>query len=138
MDDPRYRYLDIIQVYEDLMNFINENKYDVVSMGYDPYNAKDFIQRWELENGEWGVEKVVQGKRTESVPLGELKILAEQKALLFDEELMKFCMGNCIAIEDVNGNRMLSKKRYEHKIDNVAALMDAYVAYKLHKDDFVL
>ena len=105
-------------------------------MGYDPYNAKDFVERWESENGPFGIVKVIQGARTESVPLGELKKLAEERKLLFDEELMKFAMGNCITIEDTNGNRKLLKKRYEQKIDNVAAMMDAYVAYKMNRDAF--
>lgn len=128
--------LDMQEVYEDLDNYIEKSQYTVMAFGYDPYNAKEFIERWTLENGPYGVEKVIQGKRTESVPLGELKILASERVLLFDEDLMKFCMGNCIAMEDINGNRMLAKKRYEHKIDCVAAMMDAYIAYKLHKEDF--
>jgi len=105
-------------------------------LGFDPYNAREFIQRWELENGPYGIEKVIQGAKTESVPLGELKKLAEQRMLIFDESLMSFAMGNCIALEDTNGNRKLFKKRYEQKIDPVAAMMDAYVAYKLNKDAF--
>lgn len=129
--------LDMQQVYENLDNYINANvSYDVRSVGYDPYNAREFIERWCRENGEFGVEKVIQGARTESVPLGELKDLAEDRKLLFDEELMTFTMGNCITIEDTNGNRKLLKKRYDQKIDNVAALMDAWVAYKLNKDAF--
>lgn len=128
--------LDMTEVYDNLDEFICRNEYSVVCFGYDPYNARDFIERWVTENGPYGVEKVIQGKKTESVPLGELKILASERMLLFDEELMKFCMGNCIAIQDVNGNRMITKKRYEHKIDSVAAMMDAYIAYKLYKDDF--
>ena len=128
--------LDMIEVYEDLDQYIDRCDYTVMCVGYDPYNAKDFIERYMSENGPYGVEKVIQGKRTESVPLGELKILASERVLLFDEELMKFCMGNCIADIDINGNRMIAKKRYEHKIDCVAAMMDAYIAYKLHKDDF--
>ena len=113
-----------------------KNEYDIRSFGYDPYNAKEFVQRWEEENGGFGITKVIQGSRTESVPLGEIKKLAEERLLLFDEELMKFTMGNCITLEDTNGNRKLFKKRREEKIDNVAALMDAYVSYKLFKDAF--
>lgn len=128
--------LDMMQVYEDLDNYITETEYDVRCFGYDPYNAKDFVERWVNENGPFGVEKVIQGAKTESVPLGELKKLAEQRLLLFDEELMTYTMGNCIAMEDTNGNRKLLKKRYEHKIDAVAAMMDAYVAYKLNRDAF--
>lgn len=128
--------LDMIEVYEDLDNHIANTGYDVRCIGYDPYNAKAFIERWELENGPYGIEKVIQGAKTESVPLGELKKLAEERMLLFDEELMTYCMGNCITLEDTNGNRKLLKKRYEHKIDNVAAMLDAFVAYKLNKDAF--
>ena len=128
--------LDMVQVYEDLDEHISTMNYDVRCMGYDPYNAKDFVERWESENGPFGIVKVIQGARTESVPLGELKKLAEERKLLFDEELMKFAMGNCITIEDTNGNRKLLKKRYEQKIDNVAAMMDAYVAYKMNRDAF--
>ena len=128
--------LDPIDVYEDLDQFITENEYDVTCFGYDPYNAKEFVEKWASEYGPYGIEKVIQGVRTESVPLGELKHLAEERMLLFDEELMKFAMGNCITIEDNNGNRKLLKRRYEEKIDNVAAMMDAYVAYKLHSEDF--
>ena len=128
--------LDMMQVYEDLDSYITEVEYDVRCFGYDPYNAKDFVERWVNENGPFGVEKVIQGAKTESVPLGELKKLAEQRLLLFDEELMTYTMGNCIAMEDTNGNRKLLKKRYEHKIDAVAAMMDAYVAYKLNRDAF--
>ena len=128
--------LDMIEVYEDLDNYIVECDYDVRCIGYDPYNAKDFIARWESENGPFGIEKVIQGAKTESVPLGELKKLAEERLLLFDEELMTFAMGNCITLEDTNGNRKLLKKRYEQKIDAVAAMMDAYVAYKLNRDAF--
>lgn len=128
--------LDIMQVYEDLDNYITECEYDVRCFGFDPYNAKDFVARWESENGPFGIEKVIQGAKTESVPLGELKKLAEERMLLFDEELMSFAMGNAIALEDTNGNRKLLKKRYEAKIDNVAALMDAYVAYKANLDAF--
>lgn len=128
--------LDMVQVYDDLIEHITQMDYDVRCMGYDPYNAKDFVERWASENGEFGIVKVIQGARTESVPLGELKKLAEDRRLKFDEELMKFAMGNCITIEDTNGNRKLLKKRYEQKIDNVAAMMDAYVAYKMNRDAF--
>lgn len=128
--------LDMVQVYDDLDQHITEKQYDVRAFGYDPYNAKDFVARWESENGPFGIEKVIQGARTESVPLGELKDLAEDRKLLFDEQLMTFAMGNCIAEEDTNGNRKLYKKRYEEKIDAVAAMMDAYVAYKLNRDAF--
>jgi len=128
--------LDMMQVYDDLINHIDNRGYDVQCLGYDPYNAKDFIARWQVENGEFGIEKVIQGAKTESVPLGELKKLAEERLLLFDEELMKFAMGNCITLEDTNGNRKLYKKRYEQKIDAVAAMMDAYVAYKINRDAF--
>lgn len=128
--------LDMMQVYEDLDNFINENGYDVRCVGYDPYNAREFIERWERENGPFGIEKVIQGVKTESVPLGELKKLAEQRKLLFDESLMTFAMGNCVVLEDTNGNRKLLKKRYEEKIDAVAAMMDAFIAYKLNRDAF--
>ena len=128
--------LDMMEVYEDLDNFIIENDYDVRCFGFDPYNAKDFVARWETENGPFGIEKVIQGAKTESVPLGELKKLAEQRKLLFDEELMVFAMGNCITLEDTNGNRKLYKKRREHKIDAVAAMMDAYIAYRLNRDAF--
>ena len=128
--------LDMIEVYEDLDKHIIDCGYDVRSLGYDPYNAKEFIERWTSENGPFGVEKVIQGAKTESVPLGELKKLAEERMLLFDEELMTFAMGNCITLEDTNGNRKLYKQRREQKIDAVAAMMDAYVAYKLNKDAF--
>lgn len=129
--------LDMQQVYENLDAYINGTaSYDVRCVGYDPYNAREFIEKWCSENGQFGVEKVIQGAKTESVPLGELKALSEDRKLLFDEELMTFTMGNCITIEDTNGNRKLLKKRYEQKIDNVAALMDAWVAYKLNKDAF--
>ena len=128
--------LDMMLVYEDLDNHISEREYDVRCFGYDPYNAKDFVARWESENGPFGIEKVIQGARTESVPLGELKKLSEKRMLLFDEELMSFCMGNCITQEDTNGNRKLLKKRYEAKIDAVAAMMDAFVAYKLNREAF--
>ena len=128
--------LDMTEVYEDLDKFIIDCEYDVRAFGFDPYNAKEFVERWQTENGPFGVEKVIQGSKTESVPLGELKKLAGERLLLFDQELMCYCMGNCITIEDTNGNRKLLKKRHEDKIDSVAAMMDAYVAYKLHKDDF--
>lgn len=128
--------LDMDKVYDDLDEHILERGYDVRSFGYDPYNAKDFVARWERENGPFGIEKVIQGAKTESVPLGEIKKMTEDRVLLFDEELMSYTMGNCIALEDTNGNRKLYKKRYEHKIDAVAALMDAYVAYKLNKEAF--
>ena len=122
--------------YDDLDNHIIENEYDVRCLGYDPYNAREFVERWASENGPFGIEKVIQGVKTESVPLGELKKLSEERMLLFDEELMSFTMGNCITMEDTNGNRKLLKKRYEHKIDAVSAMMDAYVAYKLNKEAF--
>ena len=128
--------LDMMQVYEDLDNHIIETGYDVRSFGYDPYNAKEFVERWEKENGPFGIEKVIQGAKTESVPLGELKKMAEDRLLMFDEEVMTFAMGNCITLEDTNGNRKLFKKRYDAKIDPVAALMDAYVAYKINRDAF--
>lgn len=129
--------LDLQDVYDDLERFIDyECCYNVRCVGYDPYNAKEFIERWCRENGEFGVEKVIQGVKTETVPLGELKDLSEDRKLLFDEKLMMFAMGNCITLEDTNGNRKLLKKRYEEKIDNVSALMDAWVAYKLNKDAF--
>ena len=128
--------LDISSVYEDLFQFIGDMKYDVRCLGYDPYNAPVFINQWEIDFGPYGVVKVPQGVKTESVPLGELKILAERDELLFDEQIMSFCMGNCITIEDTNGNRKLLKKRREEKIDNVAAMMDAYIAYKQNKDMF--
>ena len=129
--------LDMTEVYDDLDRFIIENDYDVRALGFDPYNAKEFMTRWELENGPFGIEKVIQGAKTESVPLGELKHLAEERALLFDEDLMSFAMGNAITLQDTNGNRKLYKRRAEEKIDNVSALMDAWVAYKLHKEEFV-
>ena len=128
--------LDMMQVYDDLDNFIAESNYDVRCVGYDPYNAKDFIERWGRENGEYGIEKVIQGSRTESVPLGELKKLSQQRKLLFDEALMQFAMGNCVVVEDTNGNRKLLKIRYDQKIDAVAAMMDAYVAWKLNREMF--
>ena len=128
--------LDMMEVYEDLDNHIVECEYDVRCMGFDPYNARDFVERWERENGPFGIEKVIQGVKTESVPLGELKKLAEERMLLFDEDLMTFAMGNCIVMEDTNGNRKLLKKRYEAKIDAVAAMMDAFVAWKLNREAF--
>lgn len=128
--------LDMMQVYDDVELFIQRNEFDVRCLGYDPYNAKEFINRWEMENGPYGIVKVIQGSKTESVPLGELKILAERRYLIFDEQLMSFAMGNAITLEDTNGNRKLQKKRADEKIDNVAALMDAYVAYKDNKEMF--
>lgn len=128
--------IDVQEVYEDLDKFIIDAQYDVCSLGYDPYNAKEFIERWAQENGSFGIEKVPQGVRTETVPLGEIKKLSEKRMLIFDESLMSFCMGHCITLEDTNGNRKLYKKRYEDKIDNVSALMDAFVAYKVNKDAF--
>lgn len=128
--------LDMMDVYEDLDTYINASQYDVRAMGFDPYNAREFVERWESENGPFGIEKVIQGAKTESVPLGELKILSEERMLLFDQELMAFAMGNAVTLEDTNGNRKLLKKRMDEKIDNVAAMMDAYVAYKLNKEAF--
>ncbi len=128
--------LDMMTVYDDLDGFITGHEYDVRCVGYDPYNAKEFIARWESENGPFGIEKVIQGSKTESVPLGELKKLSEERMLLFDEGLMSFAMGHCIAIQDTNGNRKLMKKRYDQKIDAVAAMMDAYVAYKTNREAF--
>lgn len=128
--------LDMMEVYDDLDNHITKLEYDVRCFGFDPYNAREFVERWERENGPFGIEKVIQGARTESVPLGELKKLAEDRLLLFDEELMCFAMGNCITLEDTNGNRKLYKKRYEAKIDAVAAMMDAFVAFKLNREAF--
>ena len=128
--------LDMMAVYDDLDTYVTDNNYDVRTVGYDPYNAKAFIERWVTENGPFGVETVKQGSKTESVPLGELKKLAEQRKLIFDEDMMQFCMGNCITIQDTNGNRKLYKKRYEQKIDAVAALLDAYVALKLNQEAF--
>ena len=128
--------LDVQEVYEDLDKFIIDAQYDVCALGYDPYNAKEFIERWAQENGSFGIEKVPQGVRTETVPLGEIKKLSEKRMLRFDESLMSFCMGHCITLEDTNGNRKLYKKRYEDKIDNVSALIDALVAYKVNKDAF--
>ena len=128
--------LDMDEVYNDLDQFIIDQEYDVLALGYDPYNARDFIERWVSENGAFGVEKVKQGARTESVPFGELKKLSEEGLLLFDEDLMSFTMGHCITIEDTNGNRKLLKKRYDQKIDAVAAMMDGYVAFKLNREAF--
>lgn len=128
--------LDMMEVYDDLDAFILQHEYDVRCFGFDPYNAKEFVTRWESENGPFGIEKVIQGAKTESVPLGELKKLSEERKLIFDEELMVFAMGNCITLEDTNGNRKLYKRRSDQKIDAVAAMMDAYVAYKLNKDAF--
>lgn len=128
--------LDMMQVYEDLDEHINQYEYDVRCFGYDPYNAREFVERWERENGPFGIEKVIQGMKTESVPLGELKKLSEERMLLFDEDLMTYAMGNCIVMEDTNGNRKLLKKRYDAKIDAVAAMMDAFVAFKLNREAF--
>ena len=128
--------LDMDQVYDELDKYIQDCGYDVVCVGFDPYNAKEFMGRWATENGSFGLEKVIQGARTESVPLGELKILSEDRLLRFDQEIMKYCMGNCITLEDTNGNRKLLKKRNDQKIDNVSAMMDAYVAWKINKDMF--
>lgn len=128
--------LDMMEVYEDLDNYIAQCEYDVRSFGFDPYNAREFVERWERENGPFGIEKVIQGAKTESVPLGELKKLAEQRLILFDEELMAYAMGNCITLEDTNGNRKLLKKRYDQKIDAVAAMMDAFIAFKLNREAF--
>ena len=128
--------LDMMEVYDDLERFILDHEYDVRAFGFDPYNAKEFVTRWEAENGPFGIEKVIQGARTESVPLGELKALSGERMLIFDQELMSFAMGNAITMEDTNGNRKLFKKRQEQKIDNVAAMLDAFVAYKLNKGAF--
>lgn len=128
--------LDMMDVYDDLETFIEQTQYDVRAVGYDPYNAKEFINRWEVENGSHAIEKVIQGRKTETVPLGELKDLAEDRKLLFDESLMSFAMGNCITLDDINGNRMLMKKRRDYKIDSVSAMMDAYIAFKLNKEEF--
>ena len=126
--------LDMMNVYDDLDKYISDCKYDVRSFGYDPYNAKEFLDIWQTENGPYGIVKVIQGSKTESVPLGELKKLAENKLLQFDQSLMTFAMGNCIALEDTNGNRKLYKVRRDAKIDNVAAMLDAFVAYKQNKE----
>ncbi len=128
--------LDMMVVYEDLEQFITDSNYDVRCFGFDPYNAREFVDRWVSENGPYGVEKVIQGAKTESVPLGELKALAGERMLIFDQTLMQFTMGNAITLEDTNGNRKLYKRRKEEKIDNVAAMLDAYVAYKLNKEAF--
>ena len=128
--------LDMMEVYDDLDAHIIASEYDVVTLGFDPYNAKEFITRWEAENGPFGIEKVIQGARSESVPLGELKKLSEERLLLFDESLMSYTMGNAITLQDTNGNRKLLKKRQDEKIDNVAALMDAYIAWKANKEAF--
>lgn len=128
--------LDMMQVYDDLDAFIQQNEYDIRAFGYDPYNAKDFVERWATENGNFGITKVIQGARTESVPLGDLKKLSEQRKLIFDEKLMQFAMGNCVALVDTNGNRKLYKQRQDQKIDAVAAMMDAYVAWKQNRDAF--
>lgn len=130
------KVLDMMDIYEDLEKYINDSSYDVRCFGFDPYNAQEFVKRWEEENGPYGVEKVIQGARTESVPLGEIRILAEERLLIFDQDLMTYAMGNCVALEDTNGNRKLYKKRYENKIDAVSALMDAYIAYKANKEAF--
>ena len=128
--------LDTMEVYDDLDKYLLDVGYDVNAFGYDPYNAREFVERWTTENGPYGVEKVIQGAKTESVPLGEIKKLAEERMLIFDEKIMTFTMGNCIVMEDTNGNKKLLKKRYDAKIDCVAALVDAFVAYKLHRDNF--
>ena len=128
--------LDMMEVYEDLDSYISKSEYDVRCFGFDPYNAREFVERWERENGPFGIEKVIQGAKTESVPLGELKKLSEERMLLFDEQLMCFAMGNCITMEDTNGNRKLLKKRYDQKIDAVAAMMDGFIAYKLNREAF--
>lgn len=129
--------LNMLDVYDDLDRYIEQMNYDVYCVGYDPYNAKDFIDRWTTDHTSWAVEKVIQGVKTESVPLGELKKYAEERMLLFDEDLMMYTMGNSIASIDTNGNRKLIKNRKDKKIDNVSALMDAYVAYKLHREEFI-
>jgi phage terminase large subunit-like protein len=126
----------MMEVYDDLDAFIESSSYDVRSLGFDPYNAKEFVARWEAENGPYAIEKVIQGAKTESVPLGELKILSEERLLIFDQSLMSFAMGNAITLEDTNGNRKLLKRRQDEKIDNVSALMDAYIAYKANKEAF--
>ena len=128
--------LDMMDVYDDLDRFIEESQYDVRCFGFDPYNAREFVERWEKENGPYGIEKVIQGAKTESVPLGEIKKLSEERMFIFDQALYSFTMGNCITMEDTNGNRKLLKKRYAEKIDSVAALLDAYVAYKVNKEAF--
>lgn len=128
--------LDMMEVYDDMDAFISSSSYDVRAVGYDPYNAREYVERWIRENSEHAVEKVIQGAKTESVPLGELKTLSEERMLIFDEDLMSFAMGNCVTMEDTNGNRKLLKKRYAEKIDSVSAMMDAYIIYKNHKEDF--
>jgi phage terminase large subunit-like protein len=128
--------LDMMAVYDDLDKYIQDSRFDVRALGFDPYNAKEFIERWTAENGPFGIEKVIQGAKTESVPLGELKILSEERLLIFDQDLMSFTMGNAITLEDTNGNRKLYKGRREEKIDNVAAMMDAYIAWKANKEMF--
>jgi phage terminase large subunit-like protein len=128
--------LDMMEVYDDLDQFVQTSEYDVRALGYDPYNAKEFVTRWSAENGPYGIEKVLQGAKTESVPLGEIKIMSEERLLIFDQALMSFAMGNAITLEDTNGNRKLLKKRQDEKIDNVAALLDAWIAYKLNKEAF--
>jgi phage terminase large subunit-like protein len=130
------KVLDMMEVYDDLDAFISSSTYDVRTIGFDPYNAKEFMARWETENGSYGIEKVIQGAKSESVPLGELKTLSEERLLIFDQQLMAFAMGNAITLEDTNGNRKLFKKRYDQKIDSVSALMDAYISYKAHKEAF--
>ena len=128
--------LNMEEVYDDLDGFLEDSKYDIRCFGYDPYNAKYFVERWERENGPYGIEKVIQGARTESVPLGDIKHLTEERKLIFDQEIVKYTMGNCITQEDTNGNRKLLKMRADRKIDSVAAMLDALVAYTIHKEDF--
>jgi phage terminase large subunit-like protein len=128
--------LDMMLVYDDVDDYVTKSNYDIRAFGYDPYNAREFVERWATENGPYGIEKVIQGMKTESVPLGELKKLAEDRALLFDESIMSFTMGNAIVLTDTNGNRKLLKTRYDQKIDSVAAMMDAYIAYKLNRESF--
>ena len=128
--------LDMTEVYEDLEKYILTSEYDVRCFGFDPYNAHSFVERWTQENGPFGVTKVIQGKRTESVPLGEIKKLSEERLLIFDERIMSYTMGNCVLDIDINGNKMICKQRHDEKIDNVAALMDAYVAYKENREAF--
>lgn len=128
--------LDMMEVYDDLEKYLEEMQYDVRSVGYDPYNAEEFINRWQRENGPHAINKVIQGAKTESVPLGEIKKISEERLLIFDQELFSFTMGNCVTVEDTNGNRKLLKKHREEKIDAVSALLDAYVAYKLNKEEF--
>jgi phage terminase large subunit-like protein len=128
--------LDMMEVYDDLDNFVTSSEYDVRCLGFDPYNAREFVERWEAENGSYGIEKVIQGAKTESVPLGELKKFSEERLLIFDQSLMSWSMGNAITLEDTNGNRKLLKRRQDEKIDNVSALMDAYIAWKLNKEAF--